>query len=239
MTDIARISTHITDGIGRLIEQYKSSPRLTALLSVLLNRTQDLEDVGFPLLSRLKLDELSGTQLDRFGSIVGQERRGNTDDVYRILIYSRIAINSCGGKIENVIYIFKLVSQALHVDFRELFPASIQLWSDGNIDDAFVEYIYALVDNVLGAGISIESMGVFDPDIPLTMAAEDGVIDMQHGMGSEDNPAIGGKLGSEYDIVTFYTPFELADIDNVIDAVRGLASDTNPSLGGRLGLEPT
>ena len=82
---------------------------IVKMLRVLLQPTQDLEDVLQALRTQRSIDAAVGAQLDMIGAIVGQPRNGMTDDDYRIYCRARIATNRSGGSYEDLIKISLLV----------------------------------------------------------------------------------------------------------------------------------
>lgn len=70
-----------------VLEQYKGSPRLRALIDAFLAQCDDLERAWFEILAALNVTEAVGPALDYIGSLVGVERvPGQTDNAYRVCI---------------------------------------------------------------------------------------------------------------------------------------------------------
>lgn len=67
-----------------VMEQYKDSTRLRALIDSVLAQCDDLEQAWFEILEALDLDDAVGPALDYIGSLVGVTRvRGWNDESYR------------------------------------------------------------------------------------------------------------------------------------------------------------
>lgn len=70
-----------------VLEQYKGSPRLRALIDAFLAQCDDLERAWFEILAALNVTEAVGPALDYIGSLVGVDRvPGQTDNAYRVRI---------------------------------------------------------------------------------------------------------------------------------------------------------
>ena len=215
---VARITTHNTDALARLLYQYKDSTKLQGLITALFGtQVQELEDALYPLFERLDLDSQEGKQLDGIGSIVGQSRLGLDDDLYRIWIKARIGQNVSEGDIERIISVWKLInSPATTIQLVEHFPAEVALYSDAAIDivldltteggadivaeddtgiavniTAYMEYIWAFMQKILSAGVKVAYVAVFDPDNAF------GFYGSSHagGFGDLSNTNAGGELG--------------------------------------------
>lgn len=77
---MARIDECGTD--VRLLDQYRRSPRLIALLGAVIDRpAKDIRVAVESLYGRLDIDRSKGVQLDRIGEIVGRSRPSRYDDL--------------------------------------------------------------------------------------------------------------------------------------------------------------
>ena len=191
---VEKTQTHNEDALDRLIGQYRNSERLKGIISALCKQIQELEDGGDSMLEKLNIDTAEDMLLDNIGKIIGQARMGFSDEVYRVLIYTRIAINISGGVPENLISIFRIITQSETVDFREIFPASIQIMADREIPASIVNAVKNAVRNALPAGVGLLAMGYFDKERAFEF--EDGYVkaDNQHGFGDINNLELGGVL---------------------------------------------
>lgn len=192
-------SNHISKALDRLIEQYKNAVNLQKMLSILVERMQLIENENYKFKSIYNIPTQTAVLLERIGNIVGQQRLGFSDDVYRLLIYAKIAINISGGTPENIINIFKIIVKASFVKYDELYPAGIQLQYQGEIIDPSLSnaLVYTL-DNALPAGVSVEQINACDDNLYMfTVAEKDDSINENQGFSDEDNPGTGGKLSEE------------------------------------------
>lgn len=70
-----------------VMEQYKGSTRLRALIDAFLAQCDDLERAWFEILAALNITDAVGPALDYIGALVGVDRvPGQTDDAYRVRI---------------------------------------------------------------------------------------------------------------------------------------------------------
>lgn len=87
-----------------LLNQYKQSPKLLALIKALIEvGTDDLLISIESLRDRIDIDNASGIQLDLIGSILGQDRPNlMIDSEYRVLLKARIFLNTSGASIPEI-----------------------------------------------------------------------------------------------------------------------------------------
>ncbi len=188
-----RITDHIDAARRRLLQQYKHSPRLLALIGILFGaQVQDLEDAAWQLYGRLDIDTVEGTQLDRIGAVVGLSRSGWSDDLYRLLLKARIGKNVSHGTLEDVISVWRLIARADKVQVVETYPAQIDLYSDTPIDGELAAFVRELMQDVVAAGVRVDFLAIifsstnafgFDPDDPDV-----------NGFGDYNDAEVGGEL---------------------------------------------
>jgi len=101
-----------------LISQYVNSPKLNALLYVLLKKFDDVSECLVKFDTAFDLDSAVGPQLDALGAIAGASRTVNfqpmggvspvlDDNTYRIYIKAKIAQNQWDGTITSLFTIWK------------------------------------------------------------------------------------------------------------------------------------
>lgn len=187
---ITPITTHETDALARLLQQYKGSTNLRAILSAFVGQVQELEDVLNDLPDTRSIDTATGASLDKIGGTVGMPRPlGTDDDVYRVLILGRIGLNISQGETERVIGMYSLFTQSDAVQMQEYQPASISLMSDGAIVPGVEDMLGEFLEAVTAAGVAVLYFGLHDPTNPFVFAGGIG-----GGFGDVGDTAVGGKL---------------------------------------------
>ena len=127
--EIVEITDHGADALTRLIQQYKGSPRIQALLCAFLDPVGDAEADVYDLLTEaLDISVAVGDQLDLIGEIVGEVRNGRTDADYRKGLRTKIRINRSHGRIEDLIEVailWELITADNAVEVEEKPPAAV------------------------------------------------------------------------------------------------------------------
>jgi len=131
MTDwpVARIDDYRDRAEGRFTSLYSHAEKLKALADIFAGRMQAMEDVFQQLLRERWVDDAVGQQLDEMGAIVGEPRLGRTDRQYRPAIRLRIELNRSGGEPESVIRFVERGFGAEIVDYREIYPAKVEVYA--------------------------------------------------------------------------------------------------------------
>lgn len=158
---ITEITNYVPVGKGLIIQQYKDSPRILALVQANSEQLQDIEDCVWDLYILRSLQTAFGAQLDGLGQIVGISRMGFSDPVYRLFIYIQIAINNSKGTPDQVIAIMKLITGATNVLYIPYYPAALGL--QVNVDlDAYLASLglsnsafLALIQQIIPAGVAL------------------------------------------------------------------------------------
>lgn len=99
---------HADAAAKRLPQQFKTKPRIVALLRALVSPAQDLEAVFWDLIER-SVDTANDATLDLIGRIVGQDRNGLDNDTFRRYIRARITTRRSNGLLETVIKVCRLI----------------------------------------------------------------------------------------------------------------------------------
>jgi len=118
------------DAIDRLLGQFKGdSDNLQALLTSYITHVQALESEAHPLLWSKDVYTATGDRLDGLGQIVGEERQGRSDEIYRIRILARLAINKSNGTAEDLINILQLLADQASPDiwYEEYQPKTVYI----------------------------------------------------------------------------------------------------------------
>lgn len=141
---------HVAAGLARLPEQFRKT-NIIALLTIFLQRYNDLETAYQALLNFRQLGTAFGVQLDAIGKLVGQLRNGLSDADYTRYIRARIAVNNSDGTIEDLITVARLVlNDALtNVQIIVVGPAAVIVRVTGNTVSSTVATI--MIDMLRGA----------------------------------------------------------------------------------------
>ena len=124
---IEHLPNHVEQALARLTHQFKDSTKLRALLSALVAPSQEIEDALWQLLTERGVETAVGLQLDKIGEIVGQERGGLSDSVYRKYIRARIAANRSDGIVDDLIFVTRAVlnDDAAVIQIEPQYPAAV------------------------------------------------------------------------------------------------------------------
>lgn len=158
MPDIAYIPDHPDRAVARLLSQYRRQPRIQALVRALTGGAQAVEDVAFDLLASQTLSAASGRELELWGRIVGEARRGLDDTDYRRFIEARILANLSEGDVDRMIRIFDLVTGNCPVRYYTLYPAAFALVMFNEctpLQDRLRRRIRRIMESVKPAGVSL------------------------------------------------------------------------------------
>lgn len=103
-TEIARsveTITHKTNveqqSLDYLISQFRDQAVVEAIVKAVASEVQEIEDALFSVLDGRRLRVAEGVQLDNIGQEVGVQRRGSTDDQYRVLLGIREEVRQGAG----------------------------------------------------------------------------------------------------------------------------------------------
>lgn len=156
------------------------------------------------------IDNAEGTTLDDIGTNVNQPRGRANDEVYRILLKSKIARNLSDGTINTII---RVIATALSVpknqikiqekwhDEYEPEAAAIKLIEMplAKINEAGMDprHFVAIVQKTVAGGVKVEAVelsGTFE--FGSVSAASN--TDTTKGFGSVNDPSVGGHFGAVY-----------------------------------------
>ncbi len=194
--NITPSTDHVKRGLARLLQQYKSKPRMVALLKSYLNRIQELEDGLWEIILYRIMGNAEGAQLDKLGKIVGRGRNNLSDSDYLIAIKGQIRINRSCGTPKDMIDVATLsLPSGFVFTYGEAYPAQIVM----TMVSAVTFSITVLFGNLTATkpgGVSLfliygsappSNTFTFSPD--LSSAAGTG-----QGFGDISDPSVGGLL---------------------------------------------
>lgn len=201
---ITQITTHVADGLNRLISQYQDQPNLIALMTALLQSIQTIEDGLFGLIEGRMLfgGGAIGAQLDAIGALIGASRGSLSDQEYRLLILGQIGANSGNGTASELLYIAKTVFEAsslalntpLSAGHSQIYaPAVVGIeLGDVSLPDSSWPLAINMLKKSIPAGANLSWMVIYSGDDAFAL---DGITP---GLGFDDltNPGSGGQLAA-------------------------------------------
>ena len=185
------VTDHAEQAVARLADVFRVGTSVPALVRVMTRPIQDLEDAAWQVRLARSIDGGSGAQLDVIGRIVGQQREGRTDDIYRLWLRARVLLNRGSGTGDDILGIFAAVMQgSTTLQLEEQYPAGLvlRIGSAAVIDPAAASEILQLA-KMAGVRAILESATTIDT----TSFAFD---DNGAGFGDDTTPSAGGTFAS-------------------------------------------
>jgi hypothetical protein len=108
---MTKIVDYIVRAIARLLMQFKSSPKLKGLVSVLAGQAQEIEDALWDTQESVRdINIAYGATLTRIGQLIGAPARGlYTDAQYRPILQATIIANNTAGSAADIYAISKFL----------------------------------------------------------------------------------------------------------------------------------
>ncbi|RKI39182.1 hypothetical protein D7Y27_22495 [Corallococcus sp. AB004] len=116
--------------LARVPQALRGKPRFEAFVRGLAAPFQEVDGAMVALLTSRQLATAAHAALDVLGRVVGAERLGLDDEVFRQRIRQRLALNRGSGEAERVLLLFRLLTP-LALGLREEFPAAFTLHVGG------------------------------------------------------------------------------------------------------------
>ncbi len=206
--EIEHNTSHIAEGLDRLIEQYKKKPRIQDFLTAVLAQVQEIEDMLWDVLVKRFIDNAVDEQLLMIGRIVGQPNPGydlsdhspgGGSDKYRTLIMVKIKVNRSSGRAPQLIEILKLIAgETSEIFYSEDYPKAANLsleTASGTVDP---DLTISLLDKAKPIGTRLTfTFSTFDEDesfIPTN--DDDTTVSTTQGL-TDDGDTDGGYLSNE------------------------------------------
>jgi hypothetical protein len=110
----------VKDMLKRFADTYNKSPdsNLGKLVGILHSELKTLDDTFTRIREWRSIDKAQGTTLDRIGTNVVQPRGAATDEVYRVLLKSKIARNLSKTDINTIIQVLAIALDCDYSDIR-------------------------------------------------------------------------------------------------------------------------
>lgn len=187
--------------LDRLTDNYRkdSGSNVYKLMNIVSDELSEIKETFKTIEQWRDIDKAEGDVLDMIGSNVLQYRGQVTDDVYRVLIKSKIARNRSDGTLN---YIIDILSVALDVPPSEIrisenYPAKISVLEIPieklNEIGMTSTQLGRVVAKLIAAGIGLDSIEFFG-----TFEIGDTLItDLETGFGDIEM-TVGGTLGAVY-----------------------------------------
>jgi hypothetical protein len=177
------ISNHVQQALQRLIQQYVGLPRLSGLLTAIVDQIQDLENAAYDTNETRQLYNGSiypavGAQLDGIGQIVGIARNGQSDAEYLTLILGKIGENFSDTTQNQLMNIVRTVFQASSVFVQTPntpgspgHQATVGFGvGSPQVDPSLYPLIEQIIENSIGAGIALMYLISFSEANPLAFS---------------------------------------------------------------------
>lgn len=201
--------------VPRLTSQFQNSPKLKDLAAAIVSPLTQLETDADALVTERWINSAAGIQLDGCGNIVGELRKGRSDDVYRSAIKFRIFVNTSDGTPKDVIAGLKFLTDPTDTQYQESYPATALLFTNSFFVDSSIQ---AAMQDLMPAAISNVPVAVSFLDIPFRFArgavpgelfvngaenyldANGSDIQVSQGRVNNSVPTLGGIVPAELDV---------------------------------------
>lgn len=135
--------------------------------------------IAYPVLEGRQLSNAVGAQLDGLGEIVGQQRQGQSDDVYRLFLAGRIFANSSDATTPTIIQLVQTVFEAKSVQIVSQASAGfahrhapgvlgLEIGSPG-IDRSLWQQALSVCKDSLAAAVRIAWVSIYDTEASFTL----------------------------------------------------------------------
>jgi hypothetical protein len=180
---------------ARLAEQFKQSILLHGLICAFTGELQELDAVFQDLQINRAIDTAVGKQLEELAEIVGADITGLTTSEARAEIRFQIGINISNGEPETVIDFVKAATDASFIQYKEVYPAKVSIFTDGQ---TVPPGLNGLIQGVGPAGVGVEVVSSFGDPEPFAFAPEGGIPDPDgKGFGETTYPLEGGQISEK------------------------------------------
>lgn len=153
---------HIADYADRAVENLPSmhhnKPRIVALVRALAGPVQVLEDIVFDILTSWRIEALPGYSLDIIGKILCWPRAGLEHEDYRRVLLAVTYAYRCNSSPDEIIEVFKIVTNAESVAYFGTFPAAYNLvaYTDQPLSDIVRQHVRSLMGVVKPGGVGMQ-----------------------------------------------------------------------------------
>ncbi|MCP1176192.1 DUF2612 domain-containing protein [Bacillus sp. 1663tsa1] len=220
--------------IDRLTDNYSrgENTNISKIMKLSAYHIQENEDLLHQISEWRDIDQAEGVTLDYIGRNIGQDRMGFNDNIFRVLLKSRIIRNNSDGSIPTIIrflsFILEIEKQIIRVQEK---------WR--TLDDEPVGlHIEIDIDHVLKTGISPENFGnIVNELVPAGIHADIYFVGSFMFSDYTDQEQIDSEHGfGETVSNVFYYPgdFMMGEIGGQADGQKGF-SNFEDGRGGKFG----
>lgn len=199
---LAKILDHADRARARLLEQYRSKPKLSAFVGEMAGRVQELEDALYDLVAQTAIDTATGIWLDRLGGIVGEERGAESDAAYRTYLRARVIANRSHATLEDVVDVFNATfgGPVPGVSIVELGRATLQVDRNADMSIQARNRLIRFLRSTRSAGVGCTLFWLSSGAPKMfTFSVGTGLeVDVQAGFGDTAAPAVGGEFAGAY-----------------------------------------
>jgi len=188
------INDHVARAMLLMIEQFKPATNLKNFISSFIKELQKCEDTIRDLMTRRLISTAQGALLDEIGLIVGEDRNGRPDEIYRLAIYERIFVNVSNGEPETIIRVVKFWADCELVRYFEIYPAEILV----NINSGLILPLIATIQKIVPVCVSVSISNIYTT-IPFSFSGEGG-IPFSEGLGFSEHNYLesGNEVGGQF-----------------------------------------
>jgi hypothetical protein len=195
-----RLLERLTDAVNK-----KPGSNVEKLMSLVAHHIQENEDTLTQIGEWRDIDTAQGAVLDRIGRNVQQERGQASDEVYRILIKSKIMRNLSDGSINTLIEFLSFILQIdktqiqIREQWQEGLPANIHVNvpSDAIMPTGLTLTQFGRLVNLVVA-IGVKANVLFEGTFSFSADYNNSELENPNGF-ADDAGTTGGTLGHAYD----------------------------------------
>lgn len=121
MSDLSALAPSYAGLSSLMMEQFKNSTKLHAIVRILSEQSDELEAAGLDVSTCLSLATSTGDQLDIVGSAFATDRQSRTDEDFRKAIYARIALNGF-GTVPEILDACRKVFDPIEIEYVPEYP---------------------------------------------------------------------------------------------------------------------
>lgn len=162
MGEFLYIHNHVEELLGLLLSQFARAAALRAMVELLGEHAQCLEDLAWVVNTQtVNLEEATGASLDLWGSILGARRETLGDEAYRGVLQAVLLVNRAGGTVPEFLEIIRRLLRSPVSSYRQHPEASFSLWASGHMwpaTGAQRRRATRLLRKIIPAGVRVEAI---------------------------------------------------------------------------------